>query len=162
MLKFFKRIAYFIPRWSEDQKNKGYLIFNFFLKKEVFNFFVNRNWKKLTDSRKRAKILADNRKGHHPIETLWVRVRTNLLYFLYITSEVKQYYRALFLSQQYFTVFQDKLHSFNIQDYRSTRGHLAKPIQKIFKITYTASRFSLLTSAKFAADINRVTLQHHK
>ena len=39
-------------------------------KKLVFNFFVNRNWKKLTDSRKRAKILADNRKGHHPIETL--------------------------------------------------------------------------------------------
>ena len=62
---------------------------------------------------------------------------------LYITSEVKQYYGALFLSQQYFTVFQDKLHSFNIQDYRSTRGHLAKPIQKIFKITYTASRLSL-------------------
>ena len=26
----------------------------------IFNFFVNRNWKKLTDSRKRAKILADH------------------------------------------------------------------------------------------------------
>jgi len=26
--------------------------------------------KKLTDSRKRAKILADNRKSHHPIKTL--------------------------------------------------------------------------------------------
>ena len=39
-------------------------------KKLIFNFFVNRNWKKLTDSRKTAKILADNRKGHHPIETL--------------------------------------------------------------------------------------------
>ena len=37
--------------------------------KEI-NFFVNRNWKKLTDSRKTAKILADNRKRHHPIETL--------------------------------------------------------------------------------------------
>ena len=42
-------------------------------KKLIFNFFVNRNWKKLTDSRKRAKILADNRKGHHPIETLYER-----------------------------------------------------------------------------------------
>ena len=40
-------------------------------KKLIFNFFVNRNWKKLTDSRKRAKILADNRKSHHPIETLF-------------------------------------------------------------------------------------------
>ena len=39
-------------------------------KQLIFNFFVNRNWKKLTDSRKRAKILADNRKSHHPIETL--------------------------------------------------------------------------------------------
>ena len=32
---------------------------------------VNRNWLKLTDTRKRAKILADNRKSHHPIETLF-------------------------------------------------------------------------------------------
>ena len=40
-------------------------------KKLIFNFSVNRNWKKLTDSRKRAKILADNRKSHHPIETLF-------------------------------------------------------------------------------------------
>ena len=40
-------------------------------KKLIFNFFVNRNWKKLTDSRKRAQILADNRKSHHPIETLF-------------------------------------------------------------------------------------------
>ena len=39
-------------------------------KKLIFYFFVNRNWKKLTDSRRRAKILADNRKSHHPIETL--------------------------------------------------------------------------------------------
>ena len=39
-------------------------------KKLIFNFFVNRNCKKLTDSRKRAKILADNRKRQHPIETL--------------------------------------------------------------------------------------------
>ena len=28
-------------------------------KKLIFNFFVNRNWKKITDSRKRAKILAN-------------------------------------------------------------------------------------------------------
>ena len=40
-------------------------------KKLIFNFFVNRNWKNLTDSRKRAEILADNRKRQHPIETLY-------------------------------------------------------------------------------------------
>ena len=39
-------------------------------KKLIFNFFVNRNWKNLTDSRKKAKILADNRESHYPIETL--------------------------------------------------------------------------------------------
>ena len=55
-------------------KNIGYVIFNFLQQKKlIFNFFVNRNCKKLTDSRKRAKILADNRKSHHPIETLYFR-----------------------------------------------------------------------------------------
>ena len=53
------------------QKNTGLLVFDFLeQKKFIFNFFVYRNWKELTDSRKRAKILADNRKSHHPIETL--------------------------------------------------------------------------------------------
>ena len=59
MLKFVKRIAYFIPRWSykrplfcfKDKKNTGLLIFNSLKQKKlIFNFFVNRNWKKLTDS----------------------------------------------------------------------------------------------------------------
>ena len=53
-----------------DTKNTGYLYLLFETEEVNFNFFVNRNWKKLTDSRKRAKILADNRKRHHPIETL--------------------------------------------------------------------------------------------
>ena len=38
---------------------------------------------------------------------------------------------------QYFTSLQDKLHSFNIQDDRSTCGLLAKPFtEEISKITY--------------------------
>ena len=49
---------------------------------------------------------------------------------------------------QYFTIFQDKLHSVNIQDHQSWA--FSKTIQKMSKITYTASRFSLLSSAKFA------------
>ena len=57
--------------WFKDAKNTGWLIFNFLKQKKlVFNYFVNRNWKKLTDSRERAKILAVNRKSHHPIEIL--------------------------------------------------------------------------------------------
>ena len=55
----------------KDTKNAGLLIFNSLKQKKLmFNFVVNRNWKKLTDSRKRAKMLADNRKSYHPIETL--------------------------------------------------------------------------------------------
>ena len=47
----------------KDTKNTGLLIFNSLKQKKlIFNFFVNRNWNKLTDSRKRAKILADNPK----------------------------------------------------------------------------------------------------
>ena len=39
----------------------GLLIFNSLRQKKlIFNFFVNLNRKKLTDIRKRAKILADN------------------------------------------------------------------------------------------------------
>ena len=61
---------------------------------------------------------------------------------------------------QYFTLFQDKWHSVNIQDDQSWA--FSETVQKISKITYTASRFSLLTSAKFAVNINGVTLQHNK
>ena len=53
------------------RKNTGLLIFNSLKpKKFIVNFLVNLNWKNLTDSRKRAEILADNSKRHHPIETL--------------------------------------------------------------------------------------------
>ena len=38
----------------------------------------------------------------------------------------------------------------------------SETVQKISKITYTASCISLLTSAKFAVNIKRVTLQHKK
>ena len=57
----------------EDTKNTGLVIFTSLKQKKlILNFFVNRNWKKkITDSRKRAKILADNSKSHrHPIENL--------------------------------------------------------------------------------------------
>ena len=51
--------------WFKDTKNTGWLIFNFLKQKKLII-----NWKKLTDSRKRAKIFVVNRKSHHPIETL--------------------------------------------------------------------------------------------
>ena len=61
---------------------------------------------------------------------------------------------------RYFTIFQDKLHSVNIQDDQSWA--FSETVQKTSKITYTASRFSLLASAKFTVNINRVTLQYNK
>ena len=42
------------------------------------------------------------------------------------------------------------------------RVGFSKTVQKISKITYTARRFSLLTSAKFSVNIKRGTLQHNK
>ena len=77
LIFFFKRIALFYPEMIlrplfcfEDTKNTGFLFHYLKQKKLIFNFFVNRNWKKLTDSLRRAKFLADNRKSHHPNETL--------------------------------------------------------------------------------------------
>ena len=87
---------------------------------------------------------------------------SDLLIYTFYTS-----HRVVFITHtsdriQFFTFFQDKLHSFNIQDHRLRAWAFRETVQKIFKITYTASRFSLLTSAKFAVNINRLTLQHHK
>ena len=58
--------------------------------------------------------------------------------------------------------WQSLLHSFNIQNRTKHAWTFSKTVQKISKITYTASRFSLLTSAKFSVNIKRVTLQHDK
>ena len=75
MLKFLKKNSFSLSR--DDPKTfillwryKKCRFIKLFETKEII-FFVNRNWKKLTDSRKTAKILADNRKRHHPIETLF-------------------------------------------------------------------------------------------
>ena len=61
---------------------------------------------------------------------------------------------------QYFTIFQDKFHSVNIQDDQSWA--FSETVQKISKITYTVSQFSPLTGTKFAMNINRVALHHNK
>ena len=63
---------------------------------------------------------------------------------------------------KYFKFFRDKLHSFNIQNRTKHAWAFSKTVRNFSKITYTASRFSLLTSAKFSVNIKRVTLQHNK
>ena len=66
---------------------------------------------------------------------------------------MKQYYLSYRpCRMHYFTFFQDKLHSVNIQDNQSWA--FSETVQKIYKITsYTASQFSLLTGAKFAVRV---------
>ena len=67
-------------------------------------------------------------------------VQTNLLYFLYITSEVKQYFLSYRPRTEYgISQF------FNVQDDQSWA--FSETVQKISKITHTASRFSFLVRA---------------
>ena len=53
-------------------------------KRNLLLLFFNFNLKKLVDSSKRAKILADNRNSHHPIETL-THGLWNVLLFLHLS-----------------------------------------------------------------------------
>ena len=58
---------------------------------------------------------------------------------------------------RYFTIFEDKLHSVNIQD--DQRWALRETIQTFFKITHTASQWSAWSSVWM--NFNRVILQHN-
>ena len=102
-------------------------------------------------------------------QQIWVRVNQPFISFKPITSEVKQYYEALFLSNRPRTEcsisqFRNTkcTHSIFRTIDRGTRGLLAKPLKKISKITYIP--FSLLQSELWSClmNINRVTLQHNK
>ena len=97
----------------------------------------------------------------------WVRVNQHFILFIHHIWGETVIWGAVFIIQtsdkmQYFSVFQDKLHSFNIQNRTKHAWAFSKTVQKISKITYTASWFSLLTSAKFSENIKRVTFQHNK
>ena len=108
-------------------------------------------------------------------QQIWGSVNQPFIYFLYITSEVKEYYEALYLSYRPWTECSIS-QFFKTNCTQSIFGTInpglfnSETVQKISKITYTASRFSFLTSAKLAVravssvwmNINRVTLQHNK
>ena len=59
-------------------------------------------------------------------------------------------------------VFHNFSRQIALSQYSGRSIMFSETVQKISKIPYAASRFSLLTSAKFAVNINRVTLQHNK
>ena len=91
----------------------------------------------------------------------WVRVNQHFILFIHhIWGKTVLVIIQTSDRMQYFTIFQDKLHSVNIQDDQSLA--FSETVQKFPKSINTACRFSLLTSAKFALNINRVTLQHNK
>ena len=80
-------------------------------------------------------------------QQVWERVNQPFILFIHHIWGETVTWGAVFIIQtsdrmQYFTILQYKLHSFNIQDDRSTCG-LFKPLKK-FPKSYTASRFSLL------------------
>ena len=58
--------------------------------------------------------------------------------------------------------FQDKLHSFNIQDYQSTRGLLAKPFKKFPKSPIRPAGSNFCEAPNLQRNFKRVTLPHDK
>ena len=87
-------------------------------------------------------------------EQVWGRVNQPFILFIHHIRDETVPWGAVFIIQtsdrmQHFTILQYKLHSFNIQDDRSPRGLLAKPLKKFPKsLIRLAGGFSLLTSAK--------------
>ena len=71
-------------------------------------------------------------------QQVWGRVNQPFILFIHHIWGETVPWGAVFIIQtsdrmQYFTILQYKLHSFNIQDDRSTRGLLAKPLKKFPK-----------------------------
>ena len=71
-------------------------------------------------------------------QQVWGRVNQPFILFIHHIWGETVPWGAVFIIQtsdrmQYFTILQYKLHSFNIQDDRSTRGLLAKPSKKFPK-----------------------------
>ena len=85
-------------------------------------------------------------------QQIWRCVNQPFILFIHHISGETVLWGAVFIiqtsnrMQTEFTVFQDKLHSVNIQDDKSLA--FSETVKKISKITYTASRFSLLTSGR--------------
>ena len=87
-------------------------------------------------------------------QQVWGRFSQPFILFIHHIWGETVPWGAVFIIQisdrmQYLTILQYKLHSFNIQDNRSARGLLAKPLKKIPKSPIRlADGFLLLTSAK--------------
>ena len=72
-------------------------------------------------------------------QQVWGRVNQPFILFIHHIWGETVPWGTVFIIQtsdrmRYFTIFQYKLHSFSIQDDRSTRGLLAKPLKKFPKL----------------------------
>ena len=102
-------------------------------------------------------------------QQIWVRVNQPFIPFIHHIWGETVLWGTVFIIQtsdrmQYFTILQYKLHSFNIQDDRSTRGLLAKPLKNFQNHLYghPVLTFVVRAVASVWMNINRVTLQHYK
>ena len=86
-------------------------------------------------------------------QQVWGRVNQPFIPFIHHIWGETVPWGAVFSVQtsdrmQYFTILQYKLHSFKYSGRSKHAWAFSETVKKISKITYTASRFSLLTSAK--------------
>ena len=102
-------------------------------------------------------------------QQIWVRVNQPFIPFIHHIWGETVLWGTVFIIQtsdrmQYFTILQYKLHSFNIQDDRSTRGLLAKPLKKCPKsrIQPAGSHFCSASCSECLNEHTRVKLQHNK
>ena len=93
-------------------------------------------------------------------------VHTNLLLLFFYTPHLRRkstmrrrFYHTYIYKMQYFTIFQDKLHSFNIQDHRGTRGLLVKQFKKFPKSLIRPAGSNFWRAPKLRKNFKRVTLQ---
>ena len=94
-------------------------------------------------------------------QQIWGRVNQPFILFIHHIWGKTLLWGPVFIIQtsdrmQYFTILKYKLHSFNIQDDRSTLGLLAKPLKIFQNHLYGQSVVSVWMN------VNRVTLQHNK
>ena len=80
-------------------------------------------------------------------QQIWLLVNQPFIPFIHRIWGETVLWGTVFIIQtsnrmQYFTILQQKLHSFNIQDDRDTRGLLAKPLKKFPKSHIRLARIS--------------------
>ena len=72
------------------------------------------------------------------------------------------FYHTDLYKMQYFTIFQDKFHSFNIQDHRSTRGLLVTQFKKFPKSPIRPTGSNFWQAPNLQRNFKRVTLQRDR